>query len=1016
MAGSWARRLAPAAAFQFCFIGSVAMLKPATNALVLSRFQASAMPWLYLAAALLTGTLALLGARHGSRRRNPGFLALLGGLASLTFLGAVKLDVPLTPLVAYLFAEAFATQVALAFWGTVGEAFDARESRRAFTWINGVGMSGAIVSGFLAQLAARRAGAPVLLAGGGLLLLGGFAAFRFHRAESQSFKPKTERSPLASVRDVAELPYASLLALLVLGFSLIQQLTDFVFRHRAVDLLGEAAMADVFASHQLWTGVFCVVFQFVAAEPLLKRLGILRYVAIVPTTIAGLTVLCGSWSSVWGAWALKLFESAASWSLLPVAVQLLYAPLPDEQRDGIRRTIDGLLRKAGMGVAGIVLLAVSTSLGLPGVLVVVIGVCVGLGVVLWRLKPLYLEALHRRVSGVEQTKLVGTELDLLAEALRAPAAERALRAADLLEYAEALDEDHVRVLLAHPSERVQARGVQVAERLRATGLVRQLEQLLVTGARRPRDAATWALARIDAARARVVLPPMLETDDVGLRCSVVGALLSLPGPKDQRALDAFQRLVNRQREAPTIERRELTRMLGRLGDPEHAAILGRALDDADATVRQLAITASGEGLYLELGPKLLRFLSWRDERRFARDALTAMGDDLVPLLRATLDDRGRATSLRAQLPRVLRRVNTQTAFDALLYSNALDENALHHRVGAALARMRDEHPEFTVDRARVMEAVERRRRTRGDLLPAFRSLRAALGDTSLLTRILGDRLDQSFEQSLWLLELLHEAGTLRRAHVHLGGGDSRRRAWALELIENVLSDDERQLIDDELESPHREQPLGDEDAARVFIEELCISEDFTLRVCARRVGRGFGLWAKPPREDDMSDVTIKRLFALENVEIFAQSDVDDLAAVAALAKEQSFRKGERIYAEGDPGDALYVIVEGSCEARREGEVVLTMKSRESFGETSLFDGAPRINEVIATIDTTVLVIDRRDFLDLLGDRPELLAGMFRVMSRQLKTMVVEVVSRRASTGDLPAVSVLPVTETGKNVF
>ena len=166
----------------------------------------------------------------------------------------------------------------------------------------------------------------------------------------------------------------------------------------------------------------------------------------------------------------------------------------------------------------------------------------------------------------------------------------------------------------------------------------------------------------------------------------------------------------------------------------------------------------------------------------------------------------------------------------------------------------------------------------------------------------------------------------------------------------------------------------------------------------------------------MADVTMKRVFALEGVEIFAQSDVDDLAAVAGVAKEQTFRKGERIYAEGDPGDALYVIVDGSAEARRENEVVLTMKARESFGETSLFDGAPRINDVIATVDTTVLVIDRRDFLDLLGDRPELLAGLFRVMSRQLKTMVVEVASRRTHTGDLPAVSMPPVSETGRNVF
>jgi CRP-like cAMP-binding protein len=88
-------------------------------------------------------------------------------------------------------------------------------------------------------------------------------------------------------------------------------------------------------------------------------------------------------------------------------------------------------------------------------------------------------------------------------------------------------------------------------------------------------------------------------------------------------------------------------------------------------------------------------------------------------------------------------------------------------------------------------------------------------------------------------------------------------------------------------------------------------------------------------------------------------------------------------------------------------VVLRMKARECFGETSLFDGAPRINEVVATQDSRVLVIDRRDFLDLLADRPELLAGMFRVVSRQLKSMVVQVAQRR-NTGELEALGGPPV--------
>ena len=152
----------------------------------------------------------------------------------------------------------------------------------------------------------------------------------------------------------------------------------------------------------------------------------------------------------------------------------------------------------------------------------------------------------------------------------------------------------------------------------------------------------------------------------------------------------------------------------------------------------------------------------------------------------------------------------------------------------------------------------------------------------------------------------------------------------------------------------------------------------------------------------MADVTMKRLFALEGVEIFAQSDVDDLAAVAAVAKEQQFKRGEHVYQVGDPGDALYVILEGAVEARREGELVMRLGAKEAFGDHSLFDGAPRVTDILVIEPVTVLVIDRRDFLDLLGDRPELLRGVFRMMSKQLKSMVMDLTqARRATTGEIP---------------
>ncbi len=199
-------------------------------------------------------------------------------------------------------------------------------------------------------------------------------------------------------------------------------------------------------------------------------------------------------------WALKLLEGAASWSLLPVVFQLMYAPLRDELRDGVRRTVDGLIRKSGMGLAGVALLAIAQFLQPGAVLLIVFMLCVNVVILLWLVRPRYLEALQERVAGVQFDGVAGADQALLSEALKASSPERALRIADLLEYGGVLTERHVITLLTHPHERVQERGVQLSSRFASKTVGRLVEAIIVTGERRPRDAAVWALPVLAADR------------------------------------------------------------------------------------------------------------------------------------------------------------------------------------------------------------------------------------------------------------------------------------------------------------------------------------------------------------------------------------------------------------------------------------------------------------------------------------------------------------------------------------
>jgi CRP-like cAMP-binding protein/HEAT repeat protein len=994
---SWGHRLWPAATFQFALIAGVTQLKTAANALVLSRFESHALPYLYLVGALLVAALTVLPRKESNApSESLSVLTGVGGLVVMGLAAGVSAGQRIPALVLYLFVDAFTTFISLRFWGRMAEAFDAREARRAFTALNGVGMAGGMLGGLLVQALAEQLGTAVMVVCGALSLFGAGVAFHFHQSEApQPSRARHIATAVAPWEYLSTSSYARVLAALAVAFAVLSSFVDYLFRLRVERTLSEDGLAALFGSLQLWIGLVCVLFQLLLAERLLRRLGLMSYLALLPAVMAPLAVASLVTKDLWPVHLLRLLENAVNYSLLPVGVQLLYSAVPDTEREALRGAVDGLLRKGGTVLAGLLLIGAGRAANGLSMALAVVALCGVLGVLLWRLRPAYVEALGEQVGahGEEEEEFNREEKKLLVEALGSSAPERVLHAVDLMAQGEEPLRPHLPTLLRHANERVQERGVALALELEATETVPLLEQLVTQGSRRPRDSAVWALAKLAPERAEVLLPPLLQNPDAGLRCAAVGALLHTQWRS--AALVALGALTAHGSRAPVADRRELARLFGRMLDPSFMPMLTPFLNDPDSTVRRMALRSVGEGGYVALAPRLLTFLTWREERREAREALAALGDEVTPLLEATLNDRSAPLPMRLQVPRVLRRIGTAEALRALLFSNVRDDARLHFRIGAELSRLRDEHPEHPVDEERVREALVRRREVYRALLEPFLDLRGGLGEHSLLTRVVGDRLDQALELSFFLLGLLYPPQVMRRVHQHVAGQDARRRAYALELLETLVSDADRALVLEQVEAHHRDLPPGSTGELEAHLAWLCRSEDVVLRACARYVAGRIGMDLPPAQEGEMSQATVQKLFLLEEVHVFSQNDVDDVAAVAAIAREARYRAGERVYSQGDPGDALYVIVEGVVDAISNGEHVLRMRAKETFGDVSLLDGAPRPTDVVAVEDTRVLVIDRRDFLDLLADRPELLTGFFRAVSQQLRAVIKSSEARHA---------------------
>ena len=108
-----------------------------------------------------------------------------------------------------------------------------------------------------------------------------------------------------------------------------------------------------------------------------------------------------------------------------------------------------------------------------------------------------------------------------------------------------------------------------------------------------------------------------------------------------------------------------------------------------------------------------------------------------------------------------------------------------------------------------------------------------------------------------------------------------------------------------------------------------------------------------------------RLPALRRVPIFQGLTKEALFDVARRTREVAYPSGSVLVREGDPGNSLGIIVDGSVEVRTGERVIARMGEGDFFGEIALLDGAPRTASVIAVGDVVLLTLTSADFEALL---------------------------------------------------
>ena len=129
---------------------------------------------------------------------------------------------------------------------------------------------------------------------------------------------------------------------------------------------------------------------------------------------------------------------------------------------------------------------------------------------------------------------------------------------------------------------------------------------------------------------------------------------------------------------------------------------------------------------------------------------------------------------------------------------------------------------------------------------------------------------------------------------------------------------------------------------------------------------------------------VEKVLFLKSVDLFRGLRGEELATVAEIAEEQPLSAGEAVFAEGEPGDALYLVIEGVVRVHKGGRQLALLAVRDVFGEMAVLDAEPRNASATVVKDAVLLKIGRDDFRDILQERPEIGIGVLQVLSRRLR--------------------------------
>lgn len=904
-----------------------------------------------------------------------------------------------------IWLEVCALLSVMLFYSFAGDYFTTRAAKRLYGYIVGGLALGNVLGGLAVGPVVALIGTANLLYGVVVLLCSGAALSIFiHRigepVQGASSDGVTTPVPM---RNVLQERYIQLIfAAVLLGLACFV-LVDYQMKITAKNTYTSASeLAGFFGAFYSYAGVTQLVFQFLLVGVLLRHLGIVPSLMILPVAhAAGASLFYATGHGIMATHALFIIAAAnymrmtLTETLEAPARELSLLPLPTRVRLRAQSMMGGMLVPIGQGVGGLLIV----GLALAGFALFEYSLFVLGGVGLWIVALLFLMPRYRQTlaTSLSNNQLDATAVDdltgdsrsehVLGALLTAENEQVTLYTLELLRSRELGPLSRmVRLLANDPREKVAEHALSL---LGADGDPEHLptiEQAAASESEAIRRAAVLAGCRLLGEEAPRQRQAWLEDPSPEVRAAAIVGFGKYGGAAGAELIRPLLRELAASRDPD--ERIRVAELLGKLGDRRHESLIERLIKDRDLSVRSAAIDACGELGLVRQVDRLLDLCLKTELAPRALAALRRLPEEAAPSIGARAADSELDENLRSMLFQVLADVGGRAAQDLLWgFFCTAETVVLRVAAGRTLQLLATQKKLL----ARSEYEYELRLDELGSKISLLNQAQQQFRKEDVTTReLFGDHTRLEIKCLLQLLSCRHDPSMISRVDYNLESANASQRANALELLDSLLPRRIAPKLVALLDSIVEKRPPDGVGLTPEMAKRLADFEPWLTVVARFSAGQGAQRFlqlrapAQSAVEQDLA-LQLLRIAYLRKVPLFAEVGADYLIRLARMAEPVDVAQGEVLFCEGDQGNAMYLLQHGSMRlAYEDGELESQLHSGDTIGVMSVIDGLPRSATCRAVQGSSLLRISVQDFQTLVRSHISFSLAVLRSLSGRLR--------------------------------